>query len=315
MAKTTTKKSAAKKYTPKDVAQQITNSIIAMIDEGKTNGAKLWDNVDAVSAFRPINAITGNPYTGTNRLHLALAVMAKGYKENKWVTYKQAAAQGWQVRQHEKSIDACYYNTYIKEDKETGEEETKKYLKGFNLFNVAQLDGYVSVVEDTAPVTTTAENCAMIQTILANTDVKFLPEMGNQAFYSPSHDAIQMPPKECFTSNNAYYSVMLHEVVHSTMHNSRLGRGEIYKELYKTHKESYAREELVAELGSAFLGAEIGCLQENLEFHANYIESWLGALRSDKNAIFKACADAEKACNFIMENWVNVAVPAEEIAA
>ena len=297
----TTKTTKAKK----DIQQDITNAIIAMIEAGQKNGGKLWDNAAGVGVFRPTNAVTGKPYSGVNRFHLAMVAMSYAYPENKWVTYKQAQAEGWQVRKGEKSVGCCYYSSYVKEDKKTGEEETKLFLKSFNVFNVSQLDGYVATVDEDAPIMTTAENCELIQTILANTDVKFMPEMGNEAFYSPSHDAIQMPPKQCFTSNNAYYSVMLHELTHSTLHDSRLGRGAAYRELYKTRTESYAREELVAELGAAFLGAEIGCLQENLEFHASYIDSWLGALKSDKKAIFKACADAQKAADFIMQNWVN----------
>ena len=297
----TTKTTKAKK----DIQQDITDAIILMIESGQKNGGKLWDNAAGVGVFRPTNATTGKPYSGVNRFHLAMVAMSHAYPENKWVTYKQAQAEGWQVRKGEKSVACCYYSSYVKEDKKTGEEETKLFLKSFNVFNVSQLDGYIATIDEDAPVMTTAENCEFIQTILAKTDVKFMPEMGDSAYYIPSHDAIQMPPKSCFTSNNAYYSVMLHELTHSTLHDSRLGRGAAYRELYKTRTESYAREELVAELGAAFLGAEIGCLQENLEFHASYIDSWLGALKSDKKAIFKACADAQKAADFIMQNWVN----------
>ena len=304
----TTKTAKAKK----DIQQDITDAIIKMIESGVKNGGKLWDNAAGVGVFRPTNATTGKPYSGVNRFHLAMVAMNYAYPENKWVTYKQAADNGWQVRKGEKSVSLCYYSSYSKENKTTGEEEIKMFLKGFNVFNVAQLDGYVATIDEAAPVMTTAENCELIQTILAKTDVKFMPEMGDQAYYIPSHDAIQLPPKSCFTSNNAYYSVMLHELTHSTLHDSRLGRGAAYRELYKTRTESYAREELVAELGAAFLGAEIGCLQENLEFHASYIDSWLSALRSDKKAIFKACADAQKATDFIMQNWVNDKATATE---
>ena len=307
-----TTKTAKATKAKKDIQQDITDAIIKMIESGVKNGGKLWDNAAGVGMFRPTNATTGKPYSGVNRFHLAMVAMNYAYPENKWVTYKQAADQGWQVRKGEKSVSLCYYSSYTKENKTTGEDETKMFLKGFNVFNVSQLDGYVSTIEEVAPVMTTAENCELIQTILAKTDVKFMPEMGDMAFYSPSHDAIQLPPKSCFTSNNAYYSVMLHELTHSTLHDSRLGRGAAYRELYKTRTESYAREELVAELGAAFLGAEIGCLQENLEFHASYLGSWLSALKSDKKAIFKACADAQKATDFIMENWVNDKATATE---
>lgn len=289
----------------RDVYQEITNTIISLIEQGKKDGSKLWDNKDATDAFNPINATTGKSYNGVNRFKLAMTAMVLGFTDNKWVTYKQATEAGWQVRKGEKSCQLCYYNSYLKEDKKTGEEETLFFLKSFNVFNVSQLDGYEAVIDVETPVTTTADNCEMLNTILANTDVKFLPEMGNRAFYSPSHDAIQMPPKACFTTDAAYASVMLHELSHSTLHISRLGRGEAYKNAYPNHKEQYAREELVAELSSAFLSSELGCVQENLEFHADYIDSWLSVLKADKKAIFKACSDAQKATNFIMENWVH----------
>lgn len=296
-----------------DIYAGITESIISLIEQGKKDGSKLWDNANAVTAFRPTNAVTKLAYNGVNRLKLALTATVMGYEENRWVTYNQAKIEGWQVRRGEKSITLCYFNSYTKENKETGEDELLFFPKTFNVFNVSQLDGYVSTVDKNAPTVTTAENCEFITTIMAKTDVKFMPEMGNEAYYSPSHDMIQMPPKECFTSHNAYYSVMLHELTHSTAHKSRLGRSEQYKNAYPTQTETYAREELVAELGSAFLGAELGCLQENLEFHADYIDSWLSVLRSDKKAIFKACADAQKATNYILENWVHEKAVVEEI--
>lgn len=299
----------------RDIYKEITESIITMIEEGKKDGSKLWDNANGALAFRPVSAITDKPYNGINRLHLAIIACVKDYPENKWVTYKQAKEQGWQVRKGEKSTTLCYYNSYTKENKETGEDEQKFFLKNFNVFNVSQLDGYTPTVSD-APVVTTAENCELIKTILAKTDVKFLSEKGDRAFYSPSHDAIQIPPKACFTSDNAYFSVVLHELTHSVGHTSRLGRFDAYKNAYKTQKEQYAREELVAELGAAFLGAEIGCVQENLEFHASYLDHWLSIIKEDKKALFKAAADAQKAADFILNNWVREqAEEAETIAA
>lgn len=236
-----------------------------------------------------------------------------GYPENKWVTYKQAKIQGWQVRKNQKSTVASYYSSYTIEDQETGQDELRYFPRIFHLFNVAQLDGYVSKVDKKAPVITTAENNDFIQTILSKNNVKFLPEMGNNAFYRRGKDVIQMPPKEDFTSNNAYYSAMIHQLSHSTMHKNRLGRADEYKNLFKTNKDICVREELVAELSSAFLGAELGFLQENLETHTSYIDSWLSLLKDDKKAIFKACADAQKAADYIISNWVNDAVVIEEI--
>ena len=309
-AKKTTKKTAAKKaYKSKPktcVYEDVTNNIIALIEAGTKGGSKLWDNAAAANAFLPRNASTGNAYRGSNRLTLALTTMLKAYDENKWVTYKQAQAKGWQVRAKEKGVLITYNGTFEVENKTTGEEEEMFFKKRSTVFNVAQLDGYTPAETIEPVVTTTAENCELVKTILANTDVTMLPERGDMAFYSTSHDAVQMPPKACFTNDNAYYSVLMHELTHSTRHKSRLGRAETYLKLYPKQKEEYAREELVAELGAAFLGAEIGCVSENLEFHANYIDSWLSIIKNDKKAIFKACADAQKASDYILVNWAKV---------
>ena len=320
----TTKKPAAKKKATakksyksrsnapkKDIHQEITDNIISLIEQGKTNNGQLWDNAAAAAAFMPTNARTGNVYNGTNRLSLGLATMVRGYEENLWVTYKQAQACGWQVREGEKGMLIWYAGAITVNDAEnsnsTDDDKEKKipFKKRSHVYNVAQLDGYTPA-EKPQRVLTTAENCEIIQTILANTDVDMRPERGDEAFYSPHYDAVQMPPKASFTSNNAYYSVLAHELVHSTKHNKRLGRGEQYTNLYKVEKERYAREELVAELGAAFLGSEIGYLSEQLEFHASYIDSWLSVLRKDPKAIFKACADAQKASDFILVHWAKI---------
>lgn len=296
-----------------DVHNVITNSIISLIERTRNNGTLLWNNEAAATAFRPTHAVTGKPYNGVNRFHLGLATMVMGYKENKWVTYKQAKIQGWQVRKHQKSIVGSYYSSYTIENQETGEDEMRYFPRPFHLFNVAQLERYVPKVDKKAPVIATAENCEFIEIISRKTNVKFLPEMGDVSSYRRGKDVIQMPPKEHFTSNNAYYSAMVHQLAHSTMHKNRLGRADEYKALFKTNKDICLREELVAELGSAFLGAELGFLQENLEFHDSYIDSWLNLLKDDEKAIFKACADAQKAADYIIDNWVNDAVVAEEI--
>lgn len=311
--KTTAKKSYKARSTAKktDIHQDITDNIIALIEQGKTNNGKLWDNAAAAAAFMPTNARTGNVYNGTNRLSLGLATMVRGYEENLWVTYKQAQANGWQVREGEKGMLIWYCGAITVDDTEnskgTDDDKEKKipFKKRSHVYNVSQLEGYTPA-EKLQRVITTAENCELIQTILENTDVEIRPERGDMAFYSQHYDAVQMPPKASFTSNNAYYSVLAHELVHSTKHNKRLGRGEQYAELYKVEKERYAREELVAELGAAFLGSEIGCLSENLEFHASYIDSWLTLLRKDPKAIFKACSDAQKASDFILVHWAKI---------
>ena len=295
---------AKAKRTKRDHYQEITDSIITLIKEGKGKRGMLWDNAGAREAFAPYCVATDKEYNGINRLILGLTVMAEGYEENAWMTYKQAQAAGWQVRAKEKGVGLCKWGSYTKEDKKTGKEEEVPYMNRFTVFNVAQIEGYVPTEKEIKPSFELTDNCEFIQKILNNTDVKILREQGDMAYYVPSRDAIQMPPKACFISEASYNSVLLHELTHSTMHESRLGRGEAYKNAYSSRTESYAREELVAELGAAFLSSEIGYDQLELEFHASYLENYLSVLTSDKKAIFRAATDAQKAATFIIENWV-----------
>lgn len=291
----------------RDLYQEISDKIVSMIENGKTGmWSKEWDNSKNLGSFDPRNATTGMTYNGVNRFLLALTMMAnEDFTENKWATFKQAQTQGWKVKKGSKGVTLCYYSKYAKEDKTTGEEKEYFFLKSFTVFNVAQLEGY-EPSESEEELLQAPENCELVQAIIDNTDVKFAVEQGDKAFYAPSLDCIQMPPKVTFKSESSYYATLLHELTHSTLHESRLKRGEEYRKKYATHKEQYAREELVAELGSAFLCSEIGCINETLENHANYLDNWLSVIKSDKKAIFKACADAQKAADYIMKNWSGI---------
>ena len=304
------------KSTKRDLHQEVTDKIIARIEQGAFSAGELWNKKACIgsqaSALLPVNATTGKAYNGINRLILFLEMAVNDdYSENLWVTYNQAKKEGWQVRKGQKSVALCFYSKYTKEDKD-GKEKDLFFMKSFNVFNVAQLDGYEKSANTNTAIITTADSNETLQTILKNTDVTLLPEGGDQAFYAPAFDAIQMPPRKAFTSEEAWSATYTHELVHTTLHASRLDRR--YKEVYGT-KEGYAREELVAELGSAFLCSQLGFIQETLEFHASYLASWCQVLKEDKKAIFKACSDAQKASDFILENWAGIKQEEETAAA
>lgn len=303
--KTTSRKAKSRKFAPKkDVCQIITDQIVASLEAGTGAWQKGWTcgKENGVNSLLPANATTGKTYTGINRLILALIMMDCGYEENKWVTYKQAQAEGWQVAKGQKGTMLAFYGTAEKDSKENKDEDDKEYyrfINPFTVFNVAQLEGYEAKATITPPTSLT-ENNPFIQRILDNTDVRFLPEAGNEAFYIPSQDVIQMPPRDAFKSESAYVGVICHELTHSTKVHNRCDRD--YKSKYDS-KEAYAREELVAELGAAFLCSEVGCIGETIENHASYINSWIQLLKHDKKAIFKAAADAQKSTDFIMREW------------
>ena len=300
-----------RKMAKRDLHKEISENIISLIESEKTGiWSKDWDNSNNLGSFDPRNATTNKCYNGINRLILALTALEENYTQNLWVTYKQAQAEGWQVKKGSKGVTLCYYSKYEK-DTEEGEKKEYFFLKSFTVFNVSQLDNYKAKFDNEKQLQA-PENCEAVKTILANTDVKFGIEQGDKAFYAPSLDAIQMPPKATFKSESGYYATLLHELTHSTMHEKRLQRGKEYREKYSDSKERYAREELVAELGSAFLCAEIGCINETLENHASYLKVWLKVIKSDKKAIFKASSDAQKAADFILKNWAGKAEEIEE---
>lgn len=316
-SKTTRKTKAYAKKAKKNVYEIITNQIIESMEKGVGQWQRGWTvgAENGVNGLSPVNATTGKTYSGINRLVLSLVMHENEYKENRWVTYNQAKAEGWQVAKGQKGTMLAFYGTAEKnpkEDKGEDEKEYYRFINPFTVFNVGQLEGYEASGID-RPVLTTADNNEMVNRVLANTDVTILPEGGNEAFYIPSHDAIQMPPRAAFKSDSAWAATMVHELSHATKLPSRCDRD--YKSQYDS-KEAYAREELVAELAAAFLCSEMGCIGETLESHSCYINSWIQVLKSDNRAIFKACADAQKATNFIMHEWAEKEVePSESEAA
>lgn len=307
MIMTTTTKAKSKpraKKAKKNVYDIITKQIIKAMENGVGGWQRGWTigAENGINGLSPANATTGKTYTGINRLILSLTMHEMGYKENFWVTYKQAEAEGWQVAKGQKGTMLTFYGSAEKDpqaNKAQDEKEYYRFINAFTVFNVGQLEGYEAKATIT-PKPTTAENNEILKRIIANTDVTILPEGGNEAFYIPSADAIQMPPRAAFTSQSAYGGTLAHEFIHSTKKPERCDRD--YKSQYDS-KEAYAREELVAELGAAFLCSEMNCISETLENHACYINSWIQLLKKDDQAIFKACAAAQKATDFIMYEW------------
>lgn len=298
-----------------NVYEEITNKIIESMESGVGRWQRGWTvgAENGVNGLSPVNATTGKVYSGINRLMLSLVLHEHQYKENKWVTYNQAKAEGWHVPKGQKGVMLAFYGTAEKDPQENKSDDEKEYYRfarPFTVFNVGQLEGY-EAKNTCLPEMTTADNNEMMKRIIANTDVTILPEGGNEAFYIPSADAIQMPPRAAFISQSGYEGTLAHEFIHSTKKAGRCDRD--YKSQYDS-KEAYAREELVAELGAAFLCSEMDCINETLENHACYINSWIQLLKKDNKAIFKACAAAQKATDFIMREWAEKEIATTEAA-
>ncbi|MCG9966023.1 ArdC family protein [Shewanella cutis] len=290
ISKSKTKSKNAKAFKKVDMYQVVTEQIIAALDKGVKPWVCPWQK-NTLGEGLPINFETKKAYSGINVLLLWAASSEAGYSSNQFLTYKQAQALGAQVRKGEKGTTIIYYTNWEKEN-EQGEKEIIPMLKSFTVFNVEQIDGLN--IEINQPQSAN-EPCVMLDDVeqfLKNTGA-VIQEAGDRAFYYIVTDAITMPRKVLFNRIEDYYATVFHELTHWTRHPSRLNR-----EKNPNIIEEVAFEELIAELGSAFLMAEFN-LFGNVQ-HENYIASWLTALRNDKKWIFKASSSASKAHQFLM---------------
>jgi antirestriction protein ArdC len=278
-----------------DLYQTITDQIVAALEAGlKGDGQPLWSGQGA--AGLPFNRVSRRAYSGVNVLVLWLTAAAKGYTSPAWLTYKQATELGGTVRKGEKSTHICYFRTLEREeiDPSTGEieERTIPMLRSYAVFNVEQCDGLPPLpAGERFPF----QGIEAAEILLESSNAAW-HEGGTRAFYSPILDKIHMPDRDRFPRPESFYAVALHELTHWTGHTSRLARD--FSGRFGS--ESYAFEELVAEIGSAFLGAEIGITPVTLPDHAGYLASWLKVLKNDKKAIFTAASQASKAHAYIM---------------
>ncbi|MHB1609203.1 MAG: ArdC family protein [Acidiferrobacter thiooxydans] len=274
-----------------DIHQAITDQILAAMETARTTGRRLWDSQPSL----PLNLTTGKPYTGINVLVLWSAALSRGFTSPYWLTYKQSAERGGQVRKGERSTLCVFYKPWesTETNPENGETETTRgaVLKTFRVFNLDQIDGIEAPGrEPRAPFQAIEDAEHILQASPAR-----IIEGGAQAFYQLATDTIHLPAREAFISPEAFYSVALHEVTHSTGHASRLARDFSGR----FGDAAYAFEELIAEMGSAFLAADLGIIGSTLQDHADYLAHWIKILRDDKKAILTAAAAASKAHAFI----------------
>lgn len=284
----------------KDVYSRVTDRIIADLEQGVRPWMKPWNAEHAAGRItRPLRH-NGQPYNGINVLMLWSAAVDRGYAAPIWMTYKQAAEMGAHVRKGEKGELVVYANTITRTetDAETGEdaERTIPFLKGYTVFNAEQIDGLPERFTQLAdPTLDPVARIERAEEFFAATKAD-IRHGGNMACYAIGLDRIQMPPFVAFRDAESYYATLAHESVHWTRHPSRLNRDLGRK---SWGDAGYAREELVAELGSAFLAADLGLTLEPRDDHAAYIGHWLAVLKDDKRAIFSAAAHAQRAADFL----------------
>lgn len=279
-------------------AARITHQIVARLEAGTKPWIKPWRGV-AVS--RPLRAC-GIPYKGMNVFWLWLVADTCGFGSPYWMTYRQAQTLGGQVRKGEKSTIAIFYKNYTKQvdAPESGgpDEETRRVLKAYPIFNAEQVDGLPERFHPAATLELVepAGRQAALDAFFAAMPAE-LRHQGDSAHYEPALDRITMPPAPLFSGYDHYYATLAHELSHWTGHASRLNRD--LKHRFGT--AAYAAEELIAELSSAILGAELGLPVAHLDNHASYIDHWLKLLKADDRAILTAAAKAEEASGLLLK--------------
>ena len=286
-----------------DIHQHVTDQIVALLDQAKGDFHLPWHTPGSI--MRPVNVASGNPYQGVNILALWAEAEKRGYGSGVWGTYRQWAAAGAQVRKGEKAAHVVFYkeaagsrDAAAADDAGQNAEPARRLVtRASAVFAAEQVDGYN--VPEPSPRDPVIAN-ARAEAFVAATRAKIIHE-GHRAFYRPSTDTIHMPPRSVFVGTStsspteAYYSTLFHELTHYAGHATRCNR-----QLGKRFGEhAHAMEELVAELGAAFLCADLQITCAPRVDHAQYLAHWLPVLRHDKRAIFSAASKASEAVAFL----------------
>ncbi|MFG6076895.1 ArdC family protein [Erwinia sp. OPT-41] len=315
MRKSTTKQHPAKSV---DLYRKITDRIIIALENGVEPWRKPWRAVAGSElAGLPLNATTGRHYSGVNVLLLWMSAEEQGFRNNYWLTYRQAQQTGGQVRKGEKATLAVIYKDWTKqaEDREGNRlydsegrplMETVPMLKPLQLFNAEQCEGLPADIAASPEQIQTMDEDGVLSPEVMDKVVRIFNATGvkhrmlpqDRAYYRPLTDEIVMPLAEQFFTEADWWSTLLHELVHSTGHARRLNREGITSSSRKFGGPVYAFEELIAEMGSAFLCAQLGVFGEVR--HDSYVEGWLKVLKSDKKALFRACRQAREASEYLL---------------
>jgi len=283
-----------------DLYSRVTGKIIADLEQGVRPWHRAWNAGNTEGRIiRPLRH-NGIPYQGINIIMLWMAAVTAGYRSPHWLTFRQAQELGGNVRKGEHGELVVYADRIIRTDTNDQGEETERaipFLKGYTVFNAEQcenLPAQYNLVPDT-PALPIAERITAADNFFAATGA-VIRHGGNRAYYAEGADLVQMPPFECFRDAERYAATLAHELTHWTKHESRLARDFGRK---RFGDEGYAREELVAELGAAFLSADLGITPDVREDHAAYIASWLNALKQDTRFIFSTASHAQRAADYL----------------
>jgi antirestriction protein ArdC len=278
---------------------EVTAKIIAELEEGRIPWVQPWGRVGTATPGLPRNAVTGRNYSGVNVLILWGALFERGYPSQGWLTFRQTQQAGGCVRKGERGVTVVYADRFTPEaEKERARESGEQaravpFLKRFTVFNLAQCEGLrPGLAPDRDPLPE-RETVPVAEQVIAASGVDFRIG-GEKAFYVPSADYVQVPPQPAFYDQVNFYRTALHELAHAVGHMSRLNRDQTAS----FGSKGYAKEELIAEMGSAFLCASLGIAPTVR--HSDYLASWLDVLREDNRAIFRAASAATKAADWLL---------------
>jgi antirestriction protein ArdC len=283
-----------------DIYASITNRIVEQLEAGTRPWLKPWNATHAAGRIsRPLRH-NAQPYSGINVIVLWMTAEMSGFLSPFWLTFKQAQELGGHVKKGEHGSQVVYASTFKKKDTTDAGEETEQeipFLKSYTVFCADQCEGlpkhFYQLAEQPKEK---IERIEAVEQFVASTQAE-IRTGGNQAYYTLAADRIQMPPFETFRDAESHAATIIHELTHWTRHPSRLNRDDFGRKRWGD--AGYAMEELVAELGSAFLCADLSITPEVREDHASYIEHWLKVLKDDKRAIFTAASHASKAADYL----------------
>ena len=279
---------------------EITDKIIAELEAGRVPWVQPWGMAAAKAPLAmPRNASTHRRYSGINVLILWGAVVEGGFSGQSWLTFRQALGLGGNVRKGERGKTVVYADRFTPEDERRRAEQTGEapgaipFLKRFTVFNTDQCEGLSEEIAKVAPPPPPGLIEPQAEALIAATGADFRIG-GARAFYSPTHDFIQVPPPQAYFEPINWHRTACHELAHWVGHPSRLAR-----DLSGSYgSKAYAREELIAEMAGAFVCASLGIAPTVR--HADYIGSWLEVLREDDRAIVRAASAASKAADYLL---------------
>ena len=299
----------------RDTQQEVTDRIVAALENGTAPWVKPWKSVGGADGCVDHNLTNGREYNGVNVILLWMTRDERGYNRTGWVTYKQAKKLGGNVKRGEKGTQVVLWKPVKGKGKtaEAADNRRGDYLlcRTYTVFNVEQCENLPAKFDvkpvDDSPKAEEAR-IAACEEFAKNTDAN-IEHGGNRAFYQPTADSIRLPEFAQFKTDGDYYSTLFHELTHWTGIEKRCDRDL----RNRFGSEAYAAEELIAELGAAFLCAQHG-IDGKLQ-HANYIENWLKVLKNDKRAIFTAASKAKQAVKFLNDCQANEDAATDKVAA